>query len=220
MSDDIDDLLGEGSALSARDARKKARRSVRASAQATTDDNTTLALVQALHRPVSITFLADVMGMDRTTVRKRLANLPPLGQKRGGNPLYDFRQAMQYLVTPRVDMEKVLASMSAGDLPPSLQKDVWDARLKAQKWMVQAGELWATDDVLEVLGEAFQRLKTTTQLWIDQIGDTHSLPVAARKELTELVDTLQANLHKTLVEMPKEKATLSQAATVEAADDE
>jgi hypothetical protein len=85
--------------------------------------------------------------------------------------------------------------------------------------MVNAGELWATDDVLEVLGEAFQRLKTTTQLWIDQIGDNHSLPVEARKELTALVDALQADLHKTLVEMPKEKATRSQMADLEVEDE-
>lgn len=217
MSRDIDDLLGEEPTpkkADPRQARKDARRSVRASVKKA-DDTTTLRLIQALHSPVSIAFLADALGMAAPTVRKRLASLPPLGNLRGGNPLYDFRQALPYLVTPRLDLEKVLASVSAGDLPPSLQKDVWDARLKAQKWMLLAGELWATDDVLEVLGEAFQRLKTTTQLWIDQISDNHSLPADARRELTILVDSLQADLHKTLVEMPAERATTSQVAALD-----
>jgi hypothetical protein len=158
--------------------------------------------------------------MNAATVRKRLYDLPPIGSQAGGHPLYDFRQALPYLVTPRVDMEKILASLSAGDLPPSLQKDVWDAKLKAQKWMQNAGELWPTDDVLEVLGEAFQRLKTTTQLWIDQISDNHSLPGPARQELVELVDALQIDLHKSLVAMPKEKATQSQMAQLDGVTDE
>lgn len=214
-----EDLLGEDPKPPKKQQRRQARRRTDGGSTRA-DDAATLTAIQALHRPVSITFLADAFGMDRSTVKKRVAPLPPVGNSRGNTPLYDFRQAAQYLVQPRVDIEKILQGLSADALPPSLQKDVWDARLKAQKWMAQAGELWATDDVLEVLGEAFQRLKTTTQLWIDQIGDNHSLPLAARKELTELVDALQADLHKTLVEMPKEKATLSQAATIASLEDE
>lgn len=172
-------------------------------------------VVQALLQPVSITFLAQVLGMERRTVNKRLANLPPVGQHRGQTPLYDFRQAMQYLVTPKVDIAEAIKKMGTDDLPVSLQKDVWDAKLKSQKWMLNAGELWRTEDVLEVLGEAFQRLKTTTQLWIDQVGDNHMLSVEARKELTELVDALQQDLHRSLVKMPEEKATKAQIAQLE-----
>lgn len=224
MSRDIDDLLGDGPSegpgsrggSEATVARKKARAARKApAAEKKVPD---MAVIQALHQPVSLGLLSDVMGMTRDTVRRRLVELPPMGQRTGNNPVYDFRQAMNYLVTPRVDVAKVISTMSAGDLPPSLQKDVWDARLKAQKWMLNAGELWPTEDVLEVLGEAFQRLKTTAQLWIDQIGDSHSLPAPARKELAGLVDTLQADLHKTLIEMPKDKATRSMVAELDEDD--
>lgn len=226
MSLDIEELLGEEPEKKpvpekkpdARTARKTARRKAKASASRA-DNTTTIQVIRALHAPVSASFIADALGMNVSTVRKRLYELPPIGQQPGGYPLYDFRQALPFLVTPRVDMEKVLSSLSASDLPPSLQKDVWDAKLKAQKWMQNAGELWQTDDVLEVLGEAFQRLKTTTQLWIDQISDNHSLPGPARQELVELVDALQTDLHTTLVEMPKEKATHSQAAQLDGVND-
>lgn len=221
MTRSDEDLLGEDPKPQPKPkptSRQSKRRTDGGSVKADAAD--TMRAIQALHRPVSITFLADAFAMDRSTVTRRLASLPPVGQHRGNTPLYDFRQAASYLVKPQVDMEQILKSLSADALPPSLQKDVWDARLKAQKWMVQAGQLWATDDVLEVLGEAFQRLKTTTQLWIDQIGDNHALPIAARKELTVLVDTLQADLHKSLVEMPQERATLSQAAMLDEVTDE
>lgn len=172
-------------------------------------------VVQALHQPVSITFLCEVMKMDRKNVTKRLAPLAPLDQHRGQSPLYDFRQAMQYLVTPRGDIAQTIKRLGTEDLPNSLQKDVWDARLKEQKWKANAGELWHTSTVLDVLTEAFQRLKSSTQLWIDQVSDNHMLPPEARKELTELVDALQADLHRTLVKMPEDKATKSQAGDME-----
>jgi hypothetical protein len=179
---------------------------------------TDAAVVQALLRPVSISFLADVLMKDRKSVTKRLANLTPMGYHRGNIPLYDFRQAMGYLVTPKMDAAEAIRKMGADDLPIGLQKDVWDARLKQQKWMEQAGELWRTEAVLEVLGEAFQRLKTTTQLWIDQLSESHALPADVRKDLTAMVDGLQQDLHATLVEMPKERATTNQLAEIEGTD--
>jgi len=172
-------------------------------------------VVQALHRPVSITFLSQAMDMDRKNVTKKLSALTPISYHRGNVPLYDFRQAMQYLVAPKVDVAAYVRKMGVGDLPAALQKDVWDARLKEQKWRQNAGELWPTDAVLDVLGEAFKRLKTTAQLWIDQIAESQALPAEVRQELTERVDALQADLHRALVEMPRERATESQLAEID-----
>lgn len=227
MSDDLDDLLGpdpeeetqtrgpgrpKGSA-----SKPKAEKKAPGQA-ASTGGRADATTIQALHRPVSITFLSEALGMDRKTVTRKLADLPHVAQHRGQTPLYDFRQAVQYLVKPKVNIAEYVRKMGVGDLPMALQKDVWDARLKEQKWRKDAGELWATEDVLEVLGEAFQRLKTTTQLWIDQIGESHALSAAARKELTGMVDGLQSDLHLTLVEMPKDRTTESQVSEI--SDDE
>ena len=178
----------------------------------------TVAVVQTLLQPVSITLLADVLQRDKKTVGKRLAGLAPMSHHRGNIPLYDFRQALEYLVTPRFNAAEAIKKMGTDDLPVGLQKDVWDARLKQQKWMEQAGDLWRTEDVLEVLGEAFQRLKTTTQLWIDQLSETHALPTEVRKDLTAMVDGLQKDLHQTLVEMPSEKSTRAQLGEIEGTD--
>lgn len=172
-------------------------------------------VAMALMNPVTISFLAQVLEMDRLTVNKKLAKLPPIGMHRGGTPVYNFKQAMSYLAAPVLDPAEIMKRISAQDLPPSLQKDVWDAKLKMQKWLTQAGDLWPTEDVLETLGDAFKRLKTTTQLWIDQITESQALPVAVRDELTVLVDALQMDLHRALVEMPNERATRNQTGEIE-----
>lgn len=175
-------------------------------------------VVQALLRPVSITFLSEVLRKDRKLITRRLADLTPIAQYRGNVPLYDFRQAIQYLVTPKIDAASMIKKMGTADLPMGLQKDVWDARLKQQKWMEQAGDLWRTENVLEVLGEAFQRLKTTSQLWVDQLAESHALPAEVRKDLMGMVDGLQKDLHLTLVEMPKERSTESQLGEIKGTD--
>jgi len=208
--DDLDDLLGPDPGASSEEPEPQpnpgsARPLGRVSSE----------VVQTLHRPVSVTFLSQVMDMDRKTVVKRLTGLSPAGRHRGNAALYDFRQAMQFLVTPKVDVAAYVRKMGVGDLPSALQKDVWDARLKEQKWRQNAGELWPTSSVLEVLGEAFQRLKTTTQLWVDEIAEVNSLPTEVRTELVSRVDGLQAELHKSLVEMPKERSTESQLAELD-----
>lgn len=212
MTDDleIDELLGE--------SRKEEPRPAKTRKSVSTPGRADAAVVQALFQPVSITFLAEVLQKDRKTVTKRLSELPPVAQHRGNIPLYDFRQAIGYLVAPRVDarkIEDVLRKMGPGALPPTLSKDIWDAKLKQQKWEENAGDLWRTADILEVLGEAFQRLKTTTQLWVDQLDDTHALPAPVRRDLIDLVDGLQVDLHRTLVEMPKERQTRSQMSEID-----
>ncbi|MFV0443904.1 MAG: hypothetical protein ACK5Q5_10065 [Planctomycetaceae bacterium] len=161
-------------------------------------------------KPMSATFLATAMGMGPRTVQKKLAECPPIGHSRNA-PLYDFAQAMPYLVKPKAaDIREALKQIGESDLPMSLQKDVWDARIKEQTWRSRAGELWKTEDVLEVLGDAFQALSSTTKLWTDQIADKHDLPIEVRETLMKRVDVLNEMLHRRLVEMPKEKQTLSQ----------
>jgi len=61
-------------------------------------------------------------------------------------------------------------------------------------------------------------IKTTTQLWIDQLAETHALPDEVRKDLTAMVDGLQTDLHRTLVEMPQVKATNAQLGEIEGTD--
>lgn len=170
-------------------------------------------VVKRLNRPVSASFLGNCLDIDRRTVAKRLIDCPPVGYAGGNRALYDFRQALPFIVQRPMsekDLEAAIRRLDSSSLPRGLSKDIWDAKLKAQKWRQNAGELWPTDKVLEILGEAFQRLKTSTQLWIDQIADNHALPEKARQELTVLVDALQADLHRTLCEMPKEAQTPSQ----------
>ena len=162
---------------------------------------------QALHRPVSIEFLSLALSMARRTVATKLAKCPTVP----GTDAYDFKEAMAYLITPRVTVAEMLADIKKSDLPTRLQSDYWDAKLKEQKWLVNAGDLWHTDRVLEVFGEAMKRMKNQIIMFSNEIDDVESLTPAQRQTLNELLDGLQRDLHAQLVELSEERSTPNQA---------
>jgi len=105
--------------------------------------------------------------------------------------------------------------MRAGDLPPLLQKEIWDAKLKRQKWEAQAGDLWHTEDVIAVLSEVFATIKSTVQLWPDTVERTVGLEDEQRELLVSMGDTLQDEIYRKLQEMAQEKSTRSSIANLE-----
>lgn len=170
---------------------------------------------QIFQRPMSATFLATMLGMGPRTVQKKLAECPPIGQARSA-PLYDFRQALPYLVSPKAnDIKAMIKKLGVHELPQSLQKDVWDARLKEQQWRERAGDLWRSEAVMEVFGDTFQALSSTMKLWTDQIAEENDLPNEVRDALMTRVDGLQKMLHERLVQMPGDKVTKSQVSEIE-----
>lgn len=169
------------------------------------------------HRGVGIDWLSGAFGMDRRRVRAKLAGLNPIGEHKtptGMRPVWDLREAAAHLVPSSQAVQMAIRDMKASDLPPDLQKEVWDARLKEMQWREKAGELWPTDSVINILGEAFKRLKTTLQLVPDQIERDMELAPAIRTRITEIIDQLQVDLHSSLVEMPQQGVTPSYESTI------
>lgn len=172
-------------------------------------------VITDLHGGVTITFLAQVFGMAKHTVRKRLGDLPPLRRVRNA-PIYNFVQACSYLVEPKIDIQEYLKTIRPSELPPALHKDFWDAMNKRQKWAEAAGELWHTEDVMEVFGEVFKLIKSTSQLWVDSLDRVRELTPEQRGALVTAVDGLLDEVHTNLVRMPSESQTGNLASQVDA----
>lgn len=170
--------------------------------------------ITELHGGVTVTFLAQLFGMAKHTVAKRLGPLQPLKRNRNA-PVYNLAHAAAYLVEPKVDLQEYLRTLRPTEMPTQLQKDFWDAQIKRQKWEYEAKDLWRTADVLEVLSEVFKNFKSATQLWTDNLERVHSLSDAQRAALTDAVDALQNDFYQMLVEMPKRRQTLSEAERVD-----
>ena len=100
--------------------------------------------------------------------------------------------------------------MKPSDLPTAFQQSFWDAALKRQKWEENAGQLWRTEKVREVLGSTFQTIKFTVQLWADTLERQTGLSTDQRALLTKMVDSLQEEIYKALVTQAGSQRTTSQ----------
>lgn len=161
----------------------------------------------ALHG-VTTSWISQVFSMDPGTVKQRLKDCPPLHRRKTGF-VYDLKVAAGYLVKPNLDIESYLKTMKVSELPIRLQEAYWSAMQKRQQWEERAGHLWRTESVIEVLGDVFQTIKFTMQLWPDNIERTKGLTPELREMLTGMFDEMQKELHHKLVEMPAAKRTQS-----------
>ena len=176
---------------------------------------------EAFRVPKGVTFLANVFGFNNSNeVRNRLIECPIVATDDHGNPLYDFREACSYLV-PRRDKDFVneLRRMRAVDLPPALSQAVQKAKNEELTYKIRAGELWHTDDVMEVLGDTFMMLKDTMGLWVETLNEHIELSPDQYNTMRDLVYGLQTEMHNKLIELSKRKSTLASVHDSDKSDD-
>lgn len=157
---------------------------------------------------VSATWLAHVFGHDKNTIKKKLAKCPVYGMN-GTTPLYLIKDAAQWLVAPKVDLMQYIHGLRPQDMPPQLNDAYWSAMGKRQKVLENAGDLWRTDDVLRVFGEAALKIKSTVQLWVDELDRQKGVTNEQRNVLVQLSDGLLQEVHRLFVTAPQEGRTLS-----------
>jgi len=132
--------------------------------------------------------LAQLFRLDRRTVTEKLRPLRPTGDRRGA-PTYHVVDAAPYLVEPIIDIEKYLQNIGPGDLPAPLQAQYWNAQNGKLKYKEQAGDLWRTQQVIEVLTAVFRSLSQSLRLLADRIeaqtGLTHEQRAIIEKEVSD-----------------------------------
>lgn len=212
MSDEsVDDLLGE--VPQTRRARPDAAAALERHIQEKQGaPDAKLPRMEEFIRPVGVTFLADVFRLDTRTVKKKLANCPVQKHERGNIPLYDFVQAAGYLVKPKMSAWDWLKTLRVQDLPPHLAPGIAQAKLSNQTLEVRAGRLWRSEDVMDVLGDVFQTIKSSMQLWSETMRENAGLTDDQWIKFRQLVDDLQDQIHKKLVDMPRRRQTPNSAA--------
>ncbi len=173
--------------------------------------NNSHGLADSALQGVTVSFLAQVFHMDPAKVKRLLVNCPVKETRTRGTRqtqhLYDLAKAAAYLVEPIISTEELLSQIKKEDLPPAINTAFWDAQLKRQKWEENAGELWRTETIRSAIGNMFQTIKFTVQLWADTIERQTGLSEEQRDLLNELTDTLQQELYDSLRENAKQTMT-------------
>lgn len=223
MTDDLDDLLGETAppAAAPRRARlseQEAAAKLEAAVKGGPAERSDTLNEQQFFQPVTAAFLAKVFRKTVTSVLRLLADCPPKDEivARGGHRLmrWDFVEASAYLVEPKVDLLAYLKTLNSNNIPPWLNKTVWDAENAKLKWLQNALHLWRDEDVLEVLGTTAIKIRERSMLWVDELPDKLSLSDENDKSLRGAVADLLEEIKKDLIEMPKQRRSGSIATTM------
>lgn len=173
--------------------------------------------LESVHYGVTASWLSQVFGIQPQAIKKMLAACPYGEKTNRGQRIYALKDAAAFLVVPEIDIERHMKNLKPEDLPTKLQEGYWNAKLKRQKWEEEAGQLWRTPDVMDVLGKVFQQLKFTVQLWADQLDQASPMTAEQAATLEVLSDALLKDFHGTLVEMTKAEPTMSLLAEEEPA---
>lgn len=169
-------------------------------------------------RPVTRTLLAEIFSMEPRRLTKQLAHCPVVAYKRAAGkdvPLYDFKEAISYIVEPKIDIAQWIKTQSTSSLPPAINKAFWDAMRSKQMVEERSGDLWRTQEVLAVLGETALELKETMKLWMEALPGRSDLTSEQHEYFVDEISSLQDMLYDRLVEKAKEKATRSTEKEIE-----
>ena len=167
------------------------------------------------YMPVGVAFLAKVLGMHNETVAKRLRTVTPVGHAgtAQNRPLYDFKTVVPYLVKPKMDIRTYLRSLNPADMPQNISKAFWEAERIRTKALLEAGEAWPTEAVLDRFGKLFMMIKDRIPLITEGMRD-EGLTDDQMAKLQAACDQFQKDLHEALVELPKQEFTPPHLANV------
>lgn len=157
-----------------------------------------------LYEGVTLSQIARLFKRDTREVSSKInAKLKPTGE-RMGFPIYSLAEAASLVALPSEDqVMNAIKNMPANRLPVRLQKEFWDANRSRQKFEQDAGDLWTTDDVVEVFMEVFKTIRTSTNLFADAVDREVALTSEQRSVVISLADDLLADIRRGLLENPK-----------------
>jgi Protein of unknown function (DUF1441) len=167
------------------------------------------------YMPVGVSFLAKVLRLNQETVQRRLRTVTPVGNTgtSQNRPVYDFASVVPYLVKPKMDIRTYLRSLNPADMPVSISKVFWEAERIRNKTLLETGEAWRTEDVLEVMSQGNKMISDRIPLIVEGMRD-EGLTDDQLAVLERLCDTFRNDVHSAFVEFPKQQSTPSRVSEV------
>lgn len=143
---------------------------------------------------VSIQQLCRLFRMTRQGVENKLRNVRPIELGTHGNPVYDLADAASHLIEPKIDLDEYLRSIKPDKLPDHLRETFWNARLKRQRYEENAGDLWRTKKVMEVVGEMLLDFSNKLNLIPDLVERQTGLSPEQYRLIRSIVDSVREEM--------------------------
>lgn len=146
----------------------------------------------------NISQLAKLFRMERRDIQPKIRSVAPCGE-RGGYPIYFVHEVAPHVVKPIYDVETYIKRMNPQDLPKHLTKEFWAGQRSRQDYEARAGDLWPTDKVVEIFGEAVKVFRMSMLLMRDSLERETELTESQRSRIDTMVDSALNGLVEALV---------------------
>ncbi|ESQ85503.1 hypothetical protein AEAC466_04190 [Asticcacaulis sp. AC466] len=182
--------------------------------------------IDMLKRSMTLTNIATLLGREPRRVVGLLKNCPIAGYgsiNRNGErtPLYDLRDAINYLATPSTKhIAAWIKSQSPATLPPFINKAFWEAERVKMKVKYEAGDLWHTVQCQKVFGETAKTINEALKLWVERLPGVASMSTEQYNAFQGFVRELQNEIFELMVAKPNEPRMRSYAGDIEDLENE
>lgn len=149
---------------------------------------------EALYGGITVDVACDLLHINDTELRHliEISDVAPCGQH-GKSPLYQIYDLASLVVPPHWTDEEWEDVLSKRHFPAQLVKDFWNAKKARQDYLLSAGDMWHTSEVVETLSEALKTVAMGVKLITDNLDRETTLTPRQREVANELVDSaLQA----------------------------
>jgi hypothetical protein len=143
--------------------------------------------------------IAKLFRRDVKTLPRLLHGLVPAGIRRGSK-VYAIADAATRLVKPGYSIETYIKRMHPSDIPALVQKEFWNGQRARQIYEENEGDLWRTDEIVEVLAGVFATCRTSLLLLSDAVSRESALSSRQQDALKRLIDGAIDDLKTGLVE--------------------
>lgn len=151
--------------------------------------------VNGLNGGVSVSWLMKAFRMGRSTIESKLIGCPSIGFGKHGVLLYDIPTVASYLVNPARDIAKYIEQADVKDLPERLREPFWNSKLKEQRYLEKAGELWPTHLVVEKIADILSDIRAMLTLIPDDLEREAGLNAVQRQKVKARIDKLQTGIY-------------------------
>lgn len=152
-----------------------------------------------IYEGLNLSELGRLFHMDHRVLVEKLHGVSPSG-KRGSANTYKVHEVAPHLVKPIFDIESYIKRMNHADLPKMLTKEFWAGQRAKQEYLLKAGDLWPTEDVIKHVGELFKLVKMSVQLMSDAVERQVELTERQRAIIKAMCDGLLSDLRQAIIE--------------------
>jgi hypothetical protein len=146
----------------------------------------------------SISKLSELFEMDRRTVKSRLADITPCGQK-SGHPAFTIKKAAPALIIQNIAFGEA-GSLNPDELPPDMRVQHYSAELKKRDMLLRDSELLEVGDVLETYSEVFKSIDDGFETLPDQMAVEFEWSAAELVKCQSYIDDWRTELYKKLMD--------------------